>query len=206
MPIRYEEGKSTDIRMDGTPLAPRLKGKAKIKADNGNAAIEIEFDDLPPAINVAPGYATYVLWAITPDGRTENLGEFPWRDDPKMKASLPVQRFALIVTLSPIAQSRDPRRASSSENKLKDGEAVATTGAFVSGRRREVLWRLGTRDQLEDTGTGCGGAPVGPDRATRRSGHVREGRTRSGGQHALADGVGLSGQAERRRPMGQLRA
>ena len=99
--IRYEEGTSTDIRMDGTPLAPRLKGKAKIKADDGSAAIEIEFDDLPPAINVAPGYATYVLWAITPDGRTQNLGEFPWRDDPKMTTSLPVQRFALVVTLEP---------------------------------------------------------------------------------------------------------
>ena len=46
--IRYEEGKSTDIRMDGSSLAPRLKGKAKVKADDGNASVEIEFDNLPP--------------------------------------------------------------------------------------------------------------------------------------------------------------
>ena len=98
--IRYEDGKTTDIHMDGTPLAPRIKGKAKVKADDGSAGIEIEFDNLPPAINIAPGYATYVLWAITPDGRTENLGEFPWRDDPKMNTTLPVQRFALMVSLS----------------------------------------------------------------------------------------------------------
>jgi hypothetical protein len=45
--IRYEEGKTTDIRMDGTPLAPRIKGKAKVKADDGSAGIEIEFDNLP---------------------------------------------------------------------------------------------------------------------------------------------------------------
>ena len=126
--IRYEEGKSTDIRMDGTPLAPRLKGKAKVATDGGNAAIEIEFDDLPPAIKVAPGYATYVLWAITPDGRTENLGEFPWRGDPKMKASLPVQRFALIVTAEPYSAVARPSPRIVSENKLKDGEDVATTG------------------------------------------------------------------------------
>jgi outer membrane protein OmpA-like peptidoglycan-associated protein len=126
--IRYEEAKSTDIRMDGTPLAPRLKGKAKVETDRGNAAIEIEFDDLPPAINVAPGYATYVLWAITPDGRTENLGEFPWRGDPKMKASLPVQRFALIVTAEPYSAVARPSPRIVSENKLKDGEDVATTG------------------------------------------------------------------------------
>ena len=126
--IRYEEGKSTDIRMDGTPLAPRLKGKAKVETDRGNAAIEIEFDDLPPAIKVAPGYATYVLWAITPDGRTENLGEFPWRGDPKMKASLPVQRFALIVTAEPYSSVARPSPRIVSENKLKDGGDVATTG------------------------------------------------------------------------------
>ena len=126
--IRYEEGKSTDIRMDGTPLAPRLKGKAKVKAERGSVAIEIEFDELPPAINVAPGYATYVLWAITPDGRTENLGEFPWRDDPKMKTSLPVQRFALIVTAEPYGAVARPSPRIVSENKLKDGEDVATTG------------------------------------------------------------------------------
>jgi outer membrane protein OmpA-like peptidoglycan-associated protein len=126
--IRYEEGKSTDVRMDGTPLAPRLKGKAKVKAERGSAAIEIEFDELPPAINVAPGYATYVLWAITPDGRTENLGEFPWRDDPKMKTSLPVQRFALIVTAEPYGAVARPSPRVVSENKLKDGEDVATTG------------------------------------------------------------------------------
>ena len=129
--IRYEEGKSTDIRMDGTPLAPRIKGKAKIKADDGNAEIEIEFDDLPPAINIAPGYATYVLWAITPDGRTENLGEFPWRDDPKMKTSLPVQRFALIVTVEPYGAVARPSPRIVSENKLKNGESVATTGAIA---------------------------------------------------------------------------
>jgi hypothetical protein len=126
--IRYEEGKSTDIRMDGTPLAPRLKGKAKVATDGGNAAIEIEFDDLPPAIKMAPGYATYVLWAITPDGRTENLGEFPWRGDPKMKASLPVQRFALIVTAEPYSAVARPSPRVVSENKLKEGESVATSG------------------------------------------------------------------------------
>lgn len=130
--IRYEEGKTTDIRMDGTSLAPRLKGKAKIKADDGSAAIEIEFEDkLPPAINLAPGYATYVLWAITPDGRTENLGEFPWRDDPKMKTTLPVQRFALMVTVEPYGAVARPSPRIVAENTLKKGEDVATTGAIA---------------------------------------------------------------------------
>jgi outer membrane protein OmpA-like peptidoglycan-associated protein len=129
--IRYQEGKSTDIRMDGTSIAPRLKGKAKVKADDGSAAIEIEFDDLPPAINVAPGYATYVLWAVTSDGRTENLGELPWRDDPKMKTSLPVQRFALILTAEPYGAVARPSPRIVAENKLKDGESVATTGAIA---------------------------------------------------------------------------
>ena len=126
--IHYEDGKSTDIHMNGTPLAPRLKGKAKVETDRGNAAIEIEFGDLPPAIKVAPGYATYVLWAITPDGRTENLGELPWRGDPRMKASLTVQRFALIVTAEPYSAVARPSPRIVSENTLKDGADGATTG------------------------------------------------------------------------------
>jgi len=129
--ILYEKGTSTEIRMDGTPLAPRLKGKARITADDGSAQIEIEFDNLPPAINIAPGYATYVLWAITPDGRTENLGEFPWRDDPKMTASLPVQRFALMVTIEPYGAVARPSPRIVSENKVKNGESVAATGAIA---------------------------------------------------------------------------
>jgi len=129
--IRYEDGKTTDIHMDGTPLAPRIKGKAKVKADDGSAGIEIEFDNLPPAINIAPGYATYVLWAITPDGRTENLGEFPWRDDPKMNTTLPVQRFALMVTLEPYGAVARPSPRIVVENTLKKGESVDTTGAIA---------------------------------------------------------------------------
>ncbi len=129
--IRYEEGKSTDIQMAATSLVPRLKGKAKIRADDGSVAIEIELDNLPPAINVAPGYATYVLWAITPDGHTENLGEFPWRGDPKMQTTLPVQRFALIVTAEPYGAVARPSPRIVAEGKPKDDEDVATTGAIA---------------------------------------------------------------------------
>ena len=103
--------------MNGTPLAPRLKGKAKVETDRGNAAIEIEFGDLPPAIKVAPGYATYVLWAIMPDGRTENLGELPWRGDPRMKASLTVSASPSSSLPSRIAPSRDHRLASSPKTR-----------------------------------------------------------------------------------------
>jgi outer membrane protein OmpA-like peptidoglycan-associated protein len=118
--------------MDGTPIAQRLRGKAKVKADKGSVAIELEFEDeLAPAINIGPGYATYVVWAITPDGRTENVGEMPWRGSPKLQIKLPLQRFALIVTAEPYGAVARPSPKVVAENKLKENESIASTGGVA---------------------------------------------------------------------------
>ena len=109
--IRYQEGKTTEIRLDGTSASPRLRGKAKVEAKRGAASIEVELEDVPPASTFGPYYATFVLWGITPEGQTNNLGELPWKGDKKMRVSLPIQRFGLLVTAERTAPSRAPRRA-----------------------------------------------------------------------------------------------
>jgi outer membrane protein OmpA-like peptidoglycan-associated protein len=129
--IRYEEGKSTDIRLDGTSASPRVTGKAEIEAKKGKAQIELELKDLPAAASFGPYYVTYVVWGITPDGRTNNLGELPWKGDAKLKAELPVQRFALLVTAEPYGAVAQPSPKVVAENRLKPGESVASTGEIT---------------------------------------------------------------------------
>jgi outer membrane protein OmpA-like peptidoglycan-associated protein len=129
--IRYEEGKGTDIRLDGTTASPRTTGKAKIEAKKGKALIELEVKDLPAAASFGPYYSTFVVWGITPDGHNTNLGELPWRGDVKLRAEMPVQRFALIVTAEPYGAVAQPSPRVVAENRLKPGESVASTGEIT---------------------------------------------------------------------------
>jgi hypothetical protein len=65
---------STTIGFEGTPLLPRGKGEAKVQSERGGITIDAKFEGLTPANGFGPEYLTYVLWAITPDGRPQNLG------------------------------------------------------------------------------------------------------------------------------------
>ena len=66
---------ATKIDFRGTDLMPRAHGEAKVESKQGYIEIEVEFDNLQPANKQGAEYLTYVLWAITPEGRTANLGE-----------------------------------------------------------------------------------------------------------------------------------
>src|SRR5262245_57329275 len=125
--IRYEEGKTTDILVDGTRISPRARGTAKVKANRGSAELEMEIKDLPPANTLGPSYATYVVWAITPEGQTNNLGELPWKGDVKFTGRLGVQRFALIISAEPYGAVMMPSDRIVAENRLKRDESVAST-------------------------------------------------------------------------------
>ena len=126
--IRYQEGKTTEIRLDGTPAHPRVRGKARVEAKRGAANIEVELEDVTPASTLGSYYATYVVWGITPEGQTNNLGELPWKGDKKLRATLPIQRFGLIVTAEPYGAVARPSPKVIAENHLKEGESVASTG------------------------------------------------------------------------------
>jgi outer membrane protein OmpA-like peptidoglycan-associated protein len=93
---------STHIDFTGTDLMPSAKGDAKVNAVTGKTAISVRFEGLTPANGFGPEYLTYVLWAISADGRPQNLGELELAGN---KANLDVttsfQTFGLIVTAEP---------------------------------------------------------------------------------------------------------
>ncbi len=93
---------STDVRFAGTDLLPNGKGQANIKSERGLLTIHAEFQNLTPANGFGPEYLTYVLWAISPDGRPQNLGEvLPAGTKNNIDATTSLQSFALIVTAEP---------------------------------------------------------------------------------------------------------
>jgi outer membrane protein OmpA-like peptidoglycan-associated protein len=100
----FHRSGATHIGFEGTQLPPQAKGEAKVEAKNGRASIEAEFEHLSPANGFGQEYLTYVLWAITPEGRPVNLGEvLPTGSNDKSHISVTtnLQSFGLIVTAEP---------------------------------------------------------------------------------------------------------
>jgi outer membrane protein OmpA-like peptidoglycan-associated protein len=96
-------GGSTMVDMKGTTLSPAITGKAKIDGKAGRLAIDVELNHMEPPIKFGGQFLTYVLWAITPEGRATNLGEVLPGDNGKDKISVTtdLQAFGLIVTAEP---------------------------------------------------------------------------------------------------------
>ena len=98
----YREGKKSSLNFRGTPIAANAQGQADVEFDDGNAEISAKLEDLP-----APGtlgaYTTYVLWALTPDGRAINQGVVGGYEGGKgeIKTEYGASQFALIVTAEP---------------------------------------------------------------------------------------------------------
>ena len=93
---------STTVGFEGTNLMPGAKGEAKVDSKTGKTNISVHLEGLTPANGFGPEYLTYVLWAISADGRPQNLGELELSGN---KASLDVtsnfQSFGMIVTAEP---------------------------------------------------------------------------------------------------------
>ena len=95
---------STKIEFQGTSLLPAAKGSAKVDAQLGRTVINAEFQGLSPANGFGTEYLTYVLWAITPEGRPMNLGEvLPTgsKDKNQITVTTNLQAFGLIITAEP---------------------------------------------------------------------------------------------------------
>ena len=93
---------ATKIDFKGTELLPDARGEAKVESKQGRIEIEVEFDGLQPATKNGAEYLTYVLWAITPEGRTANLGEILLNGTKsKLDVSTELQVFGLVVTAEP---------------------------------------------------------------------------------------------------------
>jgi outer membrane protein OmpA-like peptidoglycan-associated protein len=98
---RHRSG-ATKIDFAGTTLMPTAHGQAKVESKQGRIEIDVEFRNLPEATKFGTEYLTYVLWAITPEGRTSNLGEVLRNGtSSKLDVTTELQVFGLLVTAEP---------------------------------------------------------------------------------------------------------
>ncbi|MGD0361522.1 MAG: OmpA family protein [Bryobacteraceae bacterium] len=111
---------ATRIGFRGTELLPNARGEAKVEGQKGYIGIEAEFDGLQPATSNGPEYLTYVLWAITPEGRTANLGEVLLDGNKsKLKVTTELQVFGLVVTAEPYFAVTQPSDLIVMENVVR---------------------------------------------------------------------------------------
>ncbi|MBI1898610.1 MAG: OmpA family protein [Acidobacteria bacterium] len=148
----------TRIGFQGTALMPHAEGEAKVASKGGSTLIEARVNDMDQPGRFGPQYLSYVLWAISPDGRPQNLGELILKggDDAHLTATTNLQTFAMIVTAEPHFSVTKPSGVVVMENVLRSDtigkvetvnasyellpvtEYTYTAGAQTSAPRPEV--------------------------------------------------------------------
>ena len=111
----------TKIGLKGTVLAPEARGEADIESKRGAVEIRARIDHLAAPTRFGTEYLTYVLWAITPEGRPRNLGELILNggDKGRLQVAADMQAFALIVTAEPYFSVSQPSDVVVMENVLR---------------------------------------------------------------------------------------
>jgi outer membrane protein OmpA-like peptidoglycan-associated protein len=127
--VNYEH-RSGPSKLDfaGTDLMPSANGEAKVNSKRGSIEIDAEFGDLQGPTTFGTEYLTYVLWAISPEGRAVNLGEVLVGDNhrSKLRVTTDLQAFALIVTAEPYYAVRQPSNAVVLENVVRESTKGTT--------------------------------------------------------------------------------
>jgi outer membrane protein OmpA-like peptidoglycan-associated protein len=130
----------THIDFRGTELMPAARGEARVESQMGSTKIDVHVDRLAPANQFGPEYLTYVLWAITPEGRALNLGELALSGDhSSLLATSSLQVFGLIVTAEPYFAVTQPSDVVVMENFVRND----TTGTIEQVEAKYELLKRG---------------------------------------------------------------
>jgi outer membrane protein OmpA-like peptidoglycan-associated protein len=119
---------STKINFEGTSLMSDARGEAKVDSHRGAMEIKVEFENIQRPTSFGPEYLTYVMWAISPEGRPVNLGEVLIGENhrSKLDVTTDLQAFALIVTAEPYYAVRRPSNVVVLENVIRPDTVGST--------------------------------------------------------------------------------
>jgi len=127
--INYEHRSgASKLDFTGTDLMPLANGEAKVNSRRGSIEIDAEFGSLQEPTTFGNEYLTYVLWAISPEGRAVNLGEVLVGDNHRsnLRVTTDLQAFALIVTAEPYYAVRQPSNVVVLENVVRESTKGTT--------------------------------------------------------------------------------
>src|SRR5262249_3678004 len=118
----------TRLDFRGTVLLPDARGDATVQAQPGAVSIRARFRGLPAPNRYGAGYMTYVLWAVSPQGHAERLGELLTNhsDDAKLDVTTTLQVFGLLVTAEPYFAVSKPSAVVVIENVVRPDTVGST--------------------------------------------------------------------------------
>jgi outer membrane protein OmpA-like peptidoglycan-associated protein len=147
--INYRPRKGdTKVDFTGTALSPLATGNATVEGKKGYIDIDAKFDKLAPPTQFGPEYLTYVLWAVTPEGRSTNLGEVQVKDDEaRIHVTTELQAFGMIVTAEPYFAVTQPSDVVVLENSVRNN----TKGNVDVIQAKFDLLKRGTYLMNQDT-------------------------------------------------------
>jgi hypothetical protein len=145
----------TKIDFAGTILRPDAKGEARIEAEKGVVGVDAKFKNMGDPQAFGPQYLTYVLWAITPDGRASNLGELitDSDSDAKLDTATEMQTFALLVTAEPYYAVTHPSDVVVMENVIRPdtiGRVQTVDAKYELLKRGEYTFDLDAANRREE--------------------------------------------------------
>jgi outer membrane protein OmpA-like peptidoglycan-associated protein len=152
--INYRRaGSNLKIVFNGTPLLQTASGEAEVKNKGNRVEISARFSNLEDATKFGLEYLTYVLWAVSPQGRAENLGELRLKNGfGEVKAVTDMQTFGMIVTAEPYFAVTQP------------GDTVVLENADTGGESIEARYELLARGVYSSSNTKIENAIFGVDR------------------------------------------
>ena len=137
--LHYRPGANAKIEFRGTELLQRASGEAKVEGKKTNIEVDAKFEGMEDATKFGLEYLTYVVWAVSPQGRAVNLGELVLdHGKARLKAFTDLQTFGLIVTAEPYSAVTQPGNMVVMENVF----AAGAGGEEISARYE--LLRSGT--------------------------------------------------------------
>ena len=135
----------TRINFVGTALLPKANGWASVTGEKGYIKIDARFDNLEPPQRYGVEYLTYVLWAITPEGRATNLGEVQYDgDDAEVEVTTELQSFGLVVTAEPYFAVTQPSDVVVIENVVRESGFERTQGRIEAVKAKYELLKRGS--------------------------------------------------------------
>ena len=156
------QGGSTHVDFHGTDLMQRATGEAKVEGKKTNFQIEAKFEGFEDATKFGLEYLTYVLWAISPQGRPDNLGELTLdhHGNAQLKAFTDLQTFGLIVTAEPYFAVTQPGNMVVAESSSISGAAsenidakyeLVTRGTYsaTNAHIQDAIFGIDTKTPLE---------------------------------------------------------
>src|SRR5205823_7369930 len=72
--VHYRQGGQLKILFQSTDLLAGASGEAKVEGKKTSVTIDAKFQGVEDATKFGLEYLTYVLWAISPEGRAVSLG------------------------------------------------------------------------------------------------------------------------------------